>query len=377
MGNIVANNTTQGQIYEKYNVVRVGNVEPKPVQPDRYVSKRKPVEDTKEYLFSTKCKCAWSTTRNTGEKCKCNVLAYYQNSKITTQVVPAFYSAFSYAYDNHKDIILSPDDVWMIISLQFTRYVNDNAEKMRHMFVNHEGQKDLTVTTHNDLTEDKWEEFFELMLDSVRTNTKDEVVDLLQSDFTTTTPVEKLLSTAVIMNTFKQYFKYGRCIPLCGIRNVLFMGTLDDWNVLSTKLEGLKKYAICSKWTKYVDELSPVITKFIETYEGNVDMGFWDKVMNVTYGSLGSGSTSYVSGWILKFYGIYDQVETCDIKEEIIDVPVKIDNKSTGVIKMVNIVGGFGGIVNETTEKYDAYKPQMSFIVYHDGEILEGGGLDK
>ncbi len=54
-------------------------------------------------------------------------------------------SAFLYAYNSHEDIVLSPDDIWMMICMYFSKYVNDNAEKLRSLFVDHDGQKKLTV----------------------------------------------------------------------------------------------------------------------------------------------------------------------------------------------------------------------------------------
>lgn len=410
-----------------YNIIRVGNVEPDYTKTTRGTKNTFTAEKS---LLQNKCKCSWNV-RSKGN-CPCKVLAYYQNSDITQNSSTSFYSAFAKAYNNHMDIILSPDDVWFVIMLQFKKYINANSEQMRHLFVSHNGKKELTVTTWNDNEESQWEEFFILMIKAIESNTNEGVVKHLQADFSTTTIVEKMLSTAVIMDSFKNYFDYGRCIPCCGIRNVLFTGTLEDWLKLQDKLDKIKTYSIDNFWSKYVDELKPIIKQFINTYQGNVDANFWDKVMNFRYGSIGSGSTSYVSGWILKFYGIYEEVDSGDIKEELIDVPVKIDNKLTGEKKMVSIFGGFGGVCNltgeyvqpikkqsieqkqsveknpeqseqsvftkifnainifgsvgttqictteqsteQTTEtitiEYDAFKPQMSFIVYHDGKLL-------
>ncbi len=396
---------------EKYNIVRVSSVEP------NQANYKKPnivtLTSAEKKLLEKKCKCGW------GNKCTCKSLAYYENSGINGNARLGFYGAFAQAYNTHTDVIISPDDVWMIVMLQFKKYVNANSEKMRHLFVSHEGKQKLTVTTFTDLDESQWEEFFTLIIDAIKTNTKDGIVDHLQADFTTTTVVEKMLSTAVIMDSFKNFFDYGRCIPCCGIRYAMFMGTLDDWTKLLDKVIKLKSYSVDDFWIKYIDEIEPIIKKFIDTYQGNVDTDFWDKIMNIRFGSIGSGSTSYVSGWILKFYGLYKEVDCGDIKEELIDVPVEIDNKLTGIKKMVSIFGGFGGITREvgeyeiksktmsetntnmstsiwsflnpfswgtnsqtnnleTTEEsnstiekttivsYDASRPQMSFIVYHD-----------
>jgi hypothetical protein len=90
------------------------------------------------------------------------------------------------------------------------------------------------------------------MINTIKENTKDRIVDSLECNFSTTTLVEKAISTAVVMNTFKSYFSYGRMIPSCGIRNVLFAGDLTDWTKLLEKLQGLKQFAVTEGWNAAV-----------------------------------------------------------------------------------------------------------------------------
>jgi hypothetical protein len=113
--------------------------------------------------------------------------------------------------------------------------------------------------------------------------------------------------------------------------------------------------------------------QFIETYKGNADSDFWDKIMDNTVGRLGSGRFVYFSGWVLAFYyGKYgeSEIRAKDIYDHSVDVPILLDNRWTNESKMVNLVGGFGGISEVIGEGYHGYKPQMSFIIYHDGKLL-------
>lgn len=125
-------------------------------------------------------------------------------------------------------------------------------------------------------------------------NVKNEVVELLTPTFSTTTKIESLLSCATIMSAFKQYFDYVYCIAYCGIRNVHFMGTLDDWKVLRQKTEQLKSFAIPNQrgdgFDTYVDGLLPILDQFIEAYQGNVDYQFWNTVMDIKHEYGGSGT---------------------------------------------------------------------------------------
>ncbi len=67
-----------------------------------------------------------------------------------------FFGAFYEAYINHGDVKITPDDVWSAIMLYFSKYVNDNAEKLRSAFVNHEGKKELVIQTSS-ASEYEWD----------------------------------------------------------------------------------------------------------------------------------------------------------------------------------------------------------------------------
>jgi len=122
-------------------------------------------------------------------------------------------------------------------------------------------------------------------------NTKNDITELLTSNFSTTTKIESLLSCVAIMDTFQKYFDYECYMTRCGIRNVHFMGTLDDWKLLRHKTAELKKFTT-SGWKSfgtYVDGLLPIIDQFIQTYQGKVDNKFWNKVMDIEH--VGGGSS--------------------------------------------------------------------------------------
>jgi hypothetical protein len=57
----------------------------------------------------------------------------------------AIFAAFLFAYNSHEDVVLSPDDIWLMVCIYFSKYVNDNAEQLRKVFVDHEGKKLLTI----------------------------------------------------------------------------------------------------------------------------------------------------------------------------------------------------------------------------------------
>ncbi len=125
-------------------------------------------------------------------------------------------------------------------------------------------------------------------------NVKNEVVALLTPTFSTTTNIESFLSCVTIMSTFKKYFEFDYSIACCGIRNVHFMGTLDDWKILRQKTEQLKSFVLSSNkygggFDTYIDGLLPILERFIQTYQGNIDHQFRNTVMDIKHVSGRSG----------------------------------------------------------------------------------------
>lgn len=61
------------------------------------------------------------------------------------------------------------------------------------------------------------------------------------------------------MNTYKQYFDYERCIPMCGIQKVHFGGTLKDWKSLKAKTEQLSIYDMDGRLKTYVRNVVKIL----------------------------------------------------------------------------------------------------------------------
>ncbi|CAF4526994.1 unnamed protein product, partial [Rotaria sp. Silwood2] len=144
------------------------------------------------------------------------------NGPHTETSTNAVLQAFVSAYNQHHDIVLSPDDMWMMVCMQFADYVNANAEQLRSLFVEHHDGK-INLTVEDFQREDEWDNFFDAMKVKIMQNVKDDVCRVLTADFTTTGKVESILSSACIMHAFKPYFNYRRMRCICGIRQVHFM----------------------------------------------------------------------------------------------------------------------------------------------------------
>ncbi|CAF1395877.1 unnamed protein product [Adineta ricciae] len=275
----------------------------------------------------------------------------------------------------HTPTSLSPDDLWLMITIYFSKYVNSNSEQLRNLFVDHDGKKKLVVVEPVGKREEDWRDFFGKMQIQISKNVKSsEIVDNLINNFSTTTEIELVLSYACIMDTFQSYFEYSRCIPGCGIRNVHFQGTLFDWKLLKEKTEQLMSLTIRNdSFFQYLQNLIPILNEFIETYQGNVNVEFWNHIVDAKRGRLRSGSAEYLNGWILKlFYDIEetnrDKITSSDIHLNSIQVPVQVENYSTGLKKTCYVLGGFHGI---DSTKDHIYKPVLSLVVIEDLTTVE------
>lgn len=226
-------------------------------------------------------------------------------------------NAIVYAYNNHIGLRLSPDDILHCFNTAVVKCLNDNAEKYRDVFVNHQGKKKLVVKADCPPGQFDWSTLIETMSTMIDQNVKSGLG--LEPEFTTTTPTIKTVGQLMKMSAFKQYFSYGFEMA-CGIRNVDLTGTLDDWLKLREKVtkcaEIFTKRGNLVNWSKH---FLTVVDRLIETFNSDVAeekaggiMGYFGSVKKsskisdklaqfwariVTYVPHGSGGQRYISGW--------------------------------------------------------------------------------
>ena len=275
-----------------------------------------------------------------------------------------FIGAFLNAYNYHGDIMLTPDDIWIMISLYFSKYVDKNAEKLRNRFVRHDGKKELVVVEDAGSQESEWDNFFEQILHLINENTTEGVVEALSCNFTTTKRIHKVISTAIIMNSFKKYFSYGRAIMGCGIANVHFTGCRDDWLLVLAKTKNLHQYDVDGDGVlcKYLYKIVVILNQFIDTYDNKVDKSFWNRIMTTEEYQVGSGGQTQteIEGWILHFFGIYDKVNLDRVPDYAISVNVRLDNMDTGTKKDLELCANFISVSN--VDQY-TYKPDLGIAI--------------
>lgn len=203
------------------------------------------------------------------------------------------------AFYGHHRLILSPDVIWLTIAQGLAHHVAQNAEELRSAFVDHEGKKELVVerpqfvkgSPRND-----WEGVFPDFAAQIAANTKHGVAELVQSDFSTTGPAERIASQVTLMDAVQHYFSYTMCCG-CGFPAITLSGTPQDWEAVRAKAARLAAYGL--DW--WLRALLPALDQFVAAAHGTPDLAFWRSLCNINTG------TSFpiyepLTGWIQVFF---------------------------------------------------------------------------
>ncbi|KAJ7608236.1 hypothetical protein FB45DRAFT_982649 [Roridomyces roridus] len=194
------------------------------------------------------------------------------------------------AYNDHRALVIRPDDVWLTILSQFNFFVNANAEVLRANFVAHEGKRELVVVVEGNRYNVDFGDMSRQMVGLIEKNIVDPTLrEWVLPNFTTTTVNDTTVASVLMMATLKQYFSYGFGMTACGIPRVTLEGEKSDWLNILDRLEKLKEYGI--ETIAWYHLLRPVISRF-----QNAD--FWQQVAYLH--QPGSGAP-YYTGWINAF----------------------------------------------------------------------------
>lgn len=261
----------------------------------------------------------------------------------------------------------------------FSHHIENNSEKLRSKFVNFEGQKKLHVKREDlnfyEMTVDDWQEqIFPEFVSKISENTGQEIVNTLTPNFTTTTPISLAVGQISIMSSMKNYFKYKLSLCGCGLPYVTIEGSLEDWEKILNKLDDLKQYDL--EW--WINNLSPIISKIIETKKGNVDKKFWKSMIRIKDGK-GLYDPGFVDGWFTKFFPYTDDGEKIDgpiydgvdLPHEMLPVPFELRIVDSGIETIYNcqFLAGFVGVTQD--KKSSSLKPEIGWFIRYADQVME------
>jgi ubiquitin-protein ligase len=289
---------------------------------------------------------------------------------------------FYTAHCNHLPIKIKPDDIWLLIVQGFINHVNENSEKLRHLFVNFDGKQELKVEYYlsdiSQVNKSILEDFAKEIVKQITNYIGKELIDILSPNFTTTTFDSEIICKISIIGAFKHYFNYKMLLMGCGVPYVVLDGTADDYKKILEKAKKLKKYDL--DW--YIDRIIPHIEKMIEAKEGLIDKEYFknmiqsselvDEKRGPSGMKVGEYQVDALSGWFLSFFSyIKSECErflykfnekSIKIKDfyrltnQIIEVPFELLDKVKNIKYHMNFKVGFAGC--DKNEKNEVFPVQ-------------------
>ncbi|MFB2918277.1 DUF4419 domain-containing protein [Aerosakkonema funiforme] len=213
----------------------------------------------------------------------------------------ALVSAVHIAFSQHRPLLLTPDAIWMTIAQGFAHHINNNAEALRSRFVRHQGKIVLKSETEELTQPHHWEKAIEQWVKGIRAQVGADLCDLMECNFSTTTPRIRTASHVVMMDAFQQYFDYF-LMCICGIPFVTLQGTVDDWRSIQHRVEKIAEYEL-DWWTQ---RLLPICQGFLETAEGKPSLSFWRQIYKPksVYGG------EVITGWLANLFPYLKESKT-------------------------------------------------------------------
>ncbi|KAL3881970.1 hypothetical protein ACJMK2_028352 [Sinanodonta woodiana] len=298
------------------------------------------------------------------------------------------------AYNEHLGIELSPDDIWVAISQGVADYLGrqENAEKYRKVFVNHEGKKDLNldVTALNILPKEyaptknynreSWMKCVDGITKMIKENTKGDFAEIMVRPFSTTGVIEAQVAKGCLMEAMKMYFNYI-CFTKCGIPEICLLGTLADYIDMQQRVEKLSGILPDLIW--WFDMVQKIVAKLIGSIQGKPDIDWWNCI--VTKNRLGSGEMKQFTGWLGHLFpqtawntershrrGIQGTWECPDLKDlnyGLTYVPVTLYDLPTQKSYKLRFTFGYLGVSQNTKTK--RLRPVQGWMVFYEKESSE------
>lgn len=200
------------------------------------------------------------------------------------------------AWGEHLHLELRPEEVWFTVLAQLNFYMDANAEKVRHLFVKHEGQETIVVEDID------WTSVLLRFKDEIQARVQtDWLRDWIMPGFSTTTRDDEMTANILMMGLMKAYFKYEGGI-ICGLPSVTLLGEKKDWEKLQAKLERLAEFG--EEPTAYQANLVPIFKRFVKSFDepdSEETRDFWSQIVFGQSSGVCGSAPLELSGWISGF----------------------------------------------------------------------------
>ncbi|MFE3148669.1 DUF4419 domain-containing protein [Streptomyces sp. NPDC059218] len=203
--------------------------------------------------------------------------------------------AIHLCFTAHLPLSLSPDLLWYAIVHETAVHIRLNSRTYEGLFTSAPGEQQ-EIAVRDDLAALDWGRSINLVQRPLRTLIGDEVADLFQPTFSTTTPDDATAALVALMDAVSPYYRF-RWISLCGIPRIRLEGSGRDWRLLAGRVRELEEWFDGLRpWFK---ALHPVLDTISATASGwGADKDFWRSLYKWESASGGDR----VTGWITAFF---------------------------------------------------------------------------
>lgn len=213
-----------------------------------------------------------------------------------------FLFAIYKAYADHRPLILSPDDLWLTLCQGFGNHLVLHGKELEAQLLLPNHPDKISIRNDELVLENPntWSDLINGFSNEIKSYAKPEILDLIQGDFTTTTPLISTVYQITLMDAMKTFFEYESASG-CGIPSITLLGTTDDWTKIYEEVDQFKQFGM----EEWVDEVKPILKEFIEASKGNENLEFWQSI----YKTMSFYGTSAMSGWVIKLYPYINSIK--------------------------------------------------------------------
>ncbi|XP_046864722.1 LOW QUALITY PROTEIN: uncharacterized protein LOC124459261 [Xenia sp. Carnegie-2017] len=229
-----------------------------------------------------------------------------------------------FLYNSHLKLRTSPEDWWFVVIRKVAIAIDKHSkhENVRKMFVEHEGKKTLDVKVNsNNIYDVNYTTFFDAMSCEISKNVKvPGYVDLISADFSSSTPVQKIVSQ---ITWIKVIIIYCHCL------HFLFF--------------------------------IKIFKKLLATYCGKPDCEWWSKI--VSKEGFGSGPRRY-EGWIPQFMAnLKSPSDFSDFTSGLVTVQLTLSHLSGLVDEAALVAGCLGYQLHENDDNIPSVQPYQGWCL--------------
>lgn len=137
-------------------------------------------------------------------------------------------------FDAHLGVVLTPDQIFYTVLAELAHAIRSSPDRYRALFTRSSAKVELVV-----LSDDPAHIDFDALIAQVAKHSPADT-DLFTAKFSTTTAASMLAMQAAFLEAMGAYFSYGN--TCCGIPKVRVLGTLEDWQLLHSKVTSIAEF---------------------------------------------------------------------------------------------------------------------------------------